>query len=251
MLLTRFIARMDIKGPNLVKGIQLEGLRKIGDPNTFARKYYQQGIDEIIYMDIVASLYGRNNSLDIVRKTTRDVFIPITVGGGLRNLDDVRAALRSGADKVAINTALFSNPDLTRQVAETYGSQCMVASIEAKKSTDGRWEAYYDNGRGKTGVDAVDWAVRLYNLGAGEILLTSVDQEGTQKGFDYNLIKAVTNAVNIPVIVSGGMGTAEHLFQAVNHGADAVAAAAVLHYNLLTIGSIKEKASACGLAVRM
>lgn len=239
----RLIARLDVKGPNLVKGVQLEGLRKIGDPNAFAKMYYEQGIDEIIYMDIVASLYERNNLLDIVRRSTQDVFIPITVGGGIRSADDAREALRAGADKLAINTAAIKRPELIKEISRKYGSQCMVLSIEAKKVREGLWEAYYDNGREKTGINAIEWAIKGWELGAGEILLTSVDKEGTAKGFDVELVKAVSSQVPIPVIASGGMGNMEHFKEVVVEGmADAVAMAHVLHYGKMDISSIREEA---------
>ena len=221
----RLIARLDIKGPNLIKGIHLEGLRVVGDPQQYAQDYYQAGVDELIYMDIVASLYGRNNLADIVKRTAENVFVPLTVGGGVRSGDDVRTLLRAGADKVAINTAATRRPELITEVAHKFGSQCMVLSIEAKRSSPGKWEAYIDNGREHTGLDVVEWARRGVELGAGEILLTSVDQEGTRKGFDCHLVEAVSSAVSIPVIASGGMGSSDHLVDAVRAGADAVAMA--------------------------
>lgn len=247
----RIIARLDIKGPHLVKGIQFEGLRKMGDPNDFAVRYYHEGADEIIYIDTVASLYNRNNLTDIVEKTTREIFIPITVGGGIRSISDVSALLRSGADKVALNTAALKRPELIREIAETFGSQCLVLSIQAKKIADGKWEAYYDNGREKSGTDAVEWASRVCELGAGEILLTSVDAEGTQKGFDCELVRKVAAAVPIPVIAGGGMGSADHLIEVVKSGkADAVAMASVLHYNKMSLRDIKEAAIQNGINVR-
>ena len=239
----RLIARLDIKGSNLIKTIQLEGLRKLGDPNIFAKKYYDAGIDEIIYMDVVASLYERNTMLNIVRKTTQDVFITITVGGGIRSVEDVREVLRAGADKVAINTAAIQNPKIISEISQKFGSQCMVLSIEAKKTGNGTWEAYCDGGREKTGIDAVKWAQQGYELGAGEILLTSVDKEGTAKGFDYELIKAVSSSVPIPVIASGGMGNLDHFDEVISKGcADAVAMAYVLHYNKFSLKDIRKQA---------
>ena len=247
----RLIARLDIKAPNLIKGIHLEGLRKIGDPAVFAKRYYDAGIDELIYMDIVASLYERNSLLDIVERATREIFVPMTVGGGIRSVEDVRAALKSGADKVAINTAAVSRPELISDVAQVFGSQCMVLSIEAKRAGGDRWEVYTDNGRQRTGVDVVEWARRGASLGAGEILLTSVDQEGTRHGFDVELIKAVSKAVSVPVIASGGMGTGRHLVEVVQHGhADAVAMADVLHYGRMTIPGIRAETKAAGIVVR-
>jgi cyclase len=247
----RLIARLDIKGPNLIKGVHLEGLRVIGDPQQHAREYYEQGADELIYMDIVASLYGRNNLTDIVRKAAHDIFVPLTVGGGVRSTDDVNMLLRAGADKVAVNTAAVARPALITEIARRFGSQCMVLSIEAKRLGPGRWEAYTDNGREKTGLEVVDWARRAEKLGAGEILLTSVDQEGTRKGFDVPLIKAVSQAVGIPVIASGGMGSIDHLVAVATEGeADAVAMADCLHYKRIGLGEIRTSAQAAGLGVR-
>lgn len=247
----RLIPRLDIKGPNLIKGIHLEGLRIIGDPQVYARRYYEEGADELLYMDIVASLYGRNSLTDIIRRAVQDVFVPMTVGGGIRSVDDVKALLRVGADKIAINTAAVKRPELLREVSQRFGSQCMVLSIEAKRVSEGRWEAYTDNGRERTGLDVVQWAMQAVELGAGEILLTSVDQEGTRKGFDLALIQAVSTSVPVPVIASGGMGTVDHLVEAVNVGrADAVALADVLHYGRMTLQEIRSSAAEAGLKVR-
>ncbi|SVE05661.1 uncharacterized protein METZ01_LOCUS458515, partial [marine metagenome] len=198
----RLVARLDVKAPNLVKGVQLEGLRKLGNPNDFAIQYYDQGIDEIYYEDIVASLYERNSLVDIIETTSRDIFVPITVGGGLRSIDDVSTVLRAGADKVAINTAAIKDPSIIRSVARRFGSQCMVLSIQAKRQMD-RWEAYFDNGREHSGLDVLEWAKTGQRMGAGEILLTSVDQEGTAEGFDIDLVKAVEEIADIPIIASG------------------------------------------------
>lgn len=246
----RLIARLDIKGPNLIKGIHLEGLRVIGDPRQFARRYYEQGADELIYIDLVASLYGRNNLADIVRHAAHDVFVPMTVGGGIRSLDDVRDLLRAGADKVAINTAAVKRPELVTEVSRRFGSQCMVLSIEAKSQGQGSWEAYTDCGRERSGLDAVDWARRGVELGAGEILITSIDKEGTRKGFDLPLVKAIAAVVSVPVIASGGYGEARHLAEVVSQGADAVAFADALHYGRTTIPQLREAARAQGLKVR-
>jgi cyclase len=248
---TRLIARLDIKGPNLIKGIHLEGLRVIGSPNEHAMRYYRQGADELIYIDCVASLYGRNSLGEIVESAVKDVFVPITVGGGIRSLEDATYLLRCGADKLAVNTAAVANPALISDIARRFGSQCMVLSIEAKQVGDGRWEAYTDNGRERTGLDVVEWVRQGVALGAGEILLTSIDREGTRKGFDIELIKAVAREVTVPVIASGGMGKPEDLIDAVHEGeADAVAMADILHYKRATIGDIRRAASAAGLEVR-
>lgn len=247
----RLIPRLDIKGPNLVKGIHLEGLRVMGNPQEFAVGYYEGGADELIYMDIVASLYGRNNLSDIVKRTVQNVFIPITVGGGIRSTDDVKHILRSGADKVAINTAAINNPDLIHQVSQRFGSQCMVLSIEAQSTQPGKWEAYTDNGREKTGKDVLEWAQQGVELGAGEILLTSIDHEGTRKGFDIELVKAVSGSVPVPVIASGGMGQAQDMVDVVQKGnADAVAMADVLHYRRTTLPEIRQAASNANIHVR-
>lgn len=248
----RLIARLDIKGPNLIKGIHLEGLRIIGDPQEHARRYYDAGADELIYMDVVASLYGRNSLTDIVRYTAENVFIPLTVGGGIRSVEDVRTMLRSGADKIAINTAAIGRPELISEIAERFGSQCVVVSIEAKRRQGGNgWECFTDNGREHTGLDPVAWAERAMKLGAGEILLTSIDQEGTRKGFDVELIGAVNSAISIPLIASGGMGNVDHLIAAARDGgADAVAMADILHYNRSDLPAIRTAARAAGLPVR-
>jgi imidazole glycerol-phosphate synthase subunit HisF len=247
----RLIARLDIKGPHLIKGIHLEGLRKLGEPQQFATRYYQEGIDELLYIDVVASLYNRDNIREIVQHTAKNVFIPLTVGGGIRSVDDVRELLRSGADKVAINTAVTKRPDLIREVAESFGSQCMVLSVEAKRKAPGKWEAYVDNGREQSGLDVIEWIEQGVSLGAGEILITSVDCEGTTKGFDIDLLRAVASRVQVPVIASGGMGKIEHLVQAANvGGVDAVAMAHVLHHQKLTVQQIREGALQAGVEVR-
>ncbi|MBI5720027.1 MAG: imidazole glycerol phosphate synthase subunit HisF [Burkholderiales bacterium] len=247
----RLIARLDIKGPNLIKGVHLEGLRVIGDPQEYARRYYEQGADELIYIDIVASLYGRSKLVEIVRRTAHDVFVPLTVGGGIRSVDDVRDLLRAGADKVAINTAAVRRPELVTEVARRFGSQCMVLSIEAKQQSPGHWEVYTDCGRERSGVDAVQWAQRGVALGAGEILVTSIDREGTRKGYDIALTRAVSEAVRVPVIASGGYGEAAHLESVVKEGAaDAVAVADALHYGRTTLPQLRAAASAAGIPVR-
>ena len=235
----RIIALLDIKGPNLIKGIHLEGLRVMGEPNQHALDYYNQGADELIYMDVVASLYGRNHLGEIIKNAARDIFIPMTVGGGIRTIENAREILRSGADKVAINTAAIANPMIITQIARQFGSQCMVLSIEAKKMDGDHWEVYTDNGRERTGLDVVEWAKLCVSNGAGEILLTSVDREGTRKGFDIDLVKAVSSAVHVPVIASGGMGKPEDLLPVVYEGgAVAIAMADILQYKRAEIGDI-------------
>lgn len=247
----RIIARLDIKGPNLIKGIHLEGLRVIGIPNEHAIRYYHQGADELIYMDSVASLYGRNSLQEIVKNSAQDVFIPMTVGGGIRSVSDANDLLRCGADKVAVNTAAIANPSLVSDISRRFGSQCMVLSVEAKCVGNNKWEAYVDNGREKTGLDVIEWVSQAVSLGAGEILLTSIDNEGTRKGFDIALVKAVTEEVSVPVIASGGMGQPEDFTKVVHEGgADAVAMADILHYKRHTVNDIRREAQEAGIEVR-
>lgn len=247
----RLIARLDIKGPNLIKGIHLEGLRVIGSPADHALRYYEQGVDELIYMDCVASLYGRNHLGDIVRSAAENIFVPMTVGGGIRSVDDATQILRAGADKVAVNTAAVANPQLITDIARRFGSQCMVLSIEAKQIGPERWEVYTDNGRERTGLDVIDWVKRSVAMGAGEILLTSVDREGTRKGFDVDLVRAVSAEVSVPVIASGGMGKPDDLVEVVRDGgADAVAMADILHYKRATVSDVRAAAREQGLGVR-
>jgi len=227
----RIIPRLDIKGGNLVKGIHLEGLRVLGEPARFARHYYEEGADELLYIDIVASLYGRNSLLDIIERTAREVFIPITVGGGLRSIDDIGNALRAGADKIAINTAAVLRPEFIREASQKFGSSTIVLSIEAMKLPDGTYEAYTDNGREKTGLDACQWAVRGVELGAGEVLITSVDREGTGLGFDLELSRRIAESVPVPVIAGGGAASVEHVKEAALCAhVQAVAVASMLHY---------------------
>ncbi|MDB2497739.1 imidazole glycerol phosphate synthase subunit HisF [Alphaproteobacteria bacterium] len=248
---TRLIARLDVKGSTLIKGVHLEGLRVLGDPQEYAKRYYAEGADELIYIDVVATLYGRSKLTDIVRRTAEEVFIPMTVGGGIRSIEDVRDMLGAGADKVAINTAAVNRPDLIVEVSRRFGSQCMVLSIEAKQQAEGHWEVYTDCGRERSGLNVVEWARRGEALGAGEILLTSVDREGTRQGFDLQLTHAITSVVGIPVIASGGMGKPSDLVDVVTQGkADAVAMADLLHYKRATIGEVRQAAKSAGIQVR-
>jgi imidazole glycerol-phosphate synthase subunit HisF len=230
----RVIPRLDIKGSDLVKGIHLEGLRVLGKPERFARHYYEGGADELLYIDVVASLYQRSNLLDIVSRTAGEIFIPLTVGGGLRSLDDIHSVLRAGADKVALNTAAVARPELIQEASRRFGSSTIVVSIEAIQTQPGRYEVFTDNGRERTGLEAVEWARRATELGAGEILITSVDREGTGKGYDLELTRRVSEAVRIPVIASGGAGKLDHISEAIEMGrADAVCVASMLHYGTL------------------
>ena len=247
----RIIPRLDIKGTNLIKGIQLEGLRVVGSPNKYALKYYEQGADELLFMDVVASLYNRNQLFNIITEVTKNIFIPITVGGGIRSIEDAKKILSCGADKIAINTAAVKNPKIISELSTTFGSQSIVLSIQAKQIEQNKWEVYTDNGRERTGLDVVDWIKKGAGLGAGEILLTSVDKEGTRKGFDIPLIRAVTQEVSLPVIASGGMGKPEDMIDAVLKGeADAIAMADILHYDRATIDDIRNVAISSDIEVR-
>lgn len=234
MKTTRIIPKLDIKGPNLVKGIHLEGLRVLGKPEDFAKFYYENGADELLYMDVVASLYERNSLEDIISKTAEEIFIPLTVGGGIRTIDDIRSVLRSGADKVSLNTAAIKNPSIVKEASEIFGSSTIAISIEAIKQADGSYLAYTDNGREYTGVEVLSWAKKVESLGAGEIVLTSIDCEGTGKGFDTELTKAVSQNVSIPVVACGGAGSPEDIYQVIAEGgADAVIIASILHYDFI------------------
>ena len=230
----RIIARLDIKGDNLVKGVHLEGLRVLGKPWSFAKYYYENGADELIFQDVVASLYGRNCLHEIITKTAKEIFIPLTVGGGLRSIDDIGDAFLHGADKVSLNTAAIKNPDLIENAVKIFGSSNIVVAIEAIKQTDGNYFSYIDNGREHTGCEVVEWAKKIEQLGAGEILLTSVDRDGTGTGFDIDLNKSVSDSVNIPVIAHGGASTIAHIESAFNETSiDAVALASIIHYGSL------------------
>lgn len=236
----RLIGRIDIKNEYVIKGIQMEGLRKIGDPLSIATSLYKQGVDELIFMDAVASLYGRNNLFNIIEKACEKIFIPITIGGGIRSLTDIDRALHSGADKVAINSAAVRNEKLVTESSKAYGSQAIIGSIEAKKNQDS-WEIYIDNGREPTGIDAKKWALHLETLGVGELLLTSIDCDGTKNGFDVDLCKQISSIVNIPVIVGGGCGKLSHLEKLGlnNTKIDAISIASMFHYNLVTVDQAK------------
>ena len=230
----RIIPRLDIKGSNLVKGVHMEGLRVLGTPHHFAKYYYENGADELFYQDVVASLYGRNSMEEIIRKTASEIFIPLTVSGGIKTIDDIKEVLRCGADKVAINTAAVRNKKIVRQASEKFGSSTIVVSIEAIKQTNGKYLAYTDNGREHTGIDAIEWAEEAVDLGAGELVITSVDQEGTGSGFEIDLVQKISSRIGVPVIAHGGAGSTRHileLFKSTN--ADAVSVASLFHYNLI------------------
>lgn len=228
----RIIPRLDIKGPNLVKGIHLEGLRVLGTPSEFAEFYYENGADEIFFMDVVASLYERNSLDDIIRKSSENIFIPLTVGGGIRTPEEIKAILRAGADKVCLNSAAIKNPQLIKQASEKFGSSTIVVAVEAIKNEDGKYYAFTDNGREFSGKEVKAWTQEIQELGAGEILLTSVDKEGTGKGFNLELINEIAEGLTIPLVVHGGAGKKEDFLSVMNKtNIDGVCAASIFHYD--------------------
>ena len=236
----RLIARLDVKNNFVIKGIHLEGLRKIGNPNELAKKYYFEGVDEIVFMDAVASYYDRNSLSEIISAASEDIFIPIMVGGGIRKIKDITNALNSGADKVAVNTASIKNPNFLKEGAEVFGSQCIVSSIDVKKEGENRWRAYFDNGREPSNFMLEEWLDIVQEKGAGEIVLTSIDKEGTKKGFDMELAEFSAQRSSIPLIFCGGIGTIDHVHQLDNISFDALAVASVLHYEALEVPLIKQ-----------
>jgi imidazole glycerol-phosphate synthase subunit HisF len=250
-LAKRVIPCLDVTAGRVVKGVNFLGLRDAGDPVEIAARYDEQGADEVCFLDITASSDERDILLHIIEAVASKVFIPLTVGGGVRKVQDVRRLLNAGADKVSINTAAVHNPDLVREASDIVGNQCIVVAIDAKKKAGG-WEVYTHGGRKATGLDAVDWARRMQAAGAGEILLTSMDRDGTRDGFDVGLTRAVADAVGVPLIASGGVGTLEHLAQGViEGGADAVLAASVFHFGDFTVRQAKEHMRARGIEVRL
>lgn len=247
----RLISRLDIKGTNLIKGIRFEGLRVIGSPNEKARRYYEQGVDELLYIDTVASLYNRSYLGELVTEVVKDVFVPITVGGGIRSVDDVRALLRAGADKVAINTAAVKDPELLTRVAENFGRQCVVLSVEAKLVAPGKWEVYTEGGREKSGRDVAEWIEEGVARGAGEVLVTSVDRDGTETGADLALMKMAGELSTVPVIASGGIGSSVHAQELLDSAnVDAIAVGRAIHYDRLELGSLRNDLRLRGVAVR-
>ena len=247
----RIIPRLDIKGPNLIKSISFEGLRVLGDPAEFAHKYYAGGADELLFIDTVASLYQRQQFIDLINRVAADVFIPIIVCGGVRSLEHMETMLRNGADKIGINTAAVATPTLITQGAEVFGKQCMVLSIEAKKVGPGKWECYTDNGRERSGLDAVQWAARGEELGAGEILVTSVDNDGTRVGFDVDLVLSIRRSVSVPVIASGGAGRPADVARLYNQAnPSGVCIATMLHYGVADIAGLKNTLADEGIKVR-
>lgn len=251
MLAKRIIPCLDVDAGRVKKGVRFQELRDAGDPVEIAAAYDRQGADEICFLDISASAEGRDTMVDVVRATAEQVFLPLTVGGGVRSVDDVRKLLLAGADKVAINTAAVQDPDLVRRAAHAFGSQAIVVAVDARGRGPGSWEVYTHGGRKPTGLDAVAWSVRMADVGAGEILLTSMDRDGTRDGFDLALTRAVAERVPIPVIASGGVGTLEHLYEGIVHGgADAVLAASIFHFGEHTVGQARDHLRARGVPVR-
>ncbi|KAF0122125.1 MAG: cyclase [bacterium] len=252
MLAKRIIPCLDVKDGRVVKGINFVSLRDAGDPVENARVYDQQGADELTFLDITASHEKRDIILTVVERTAEEVFMPLTVGGGIRNLEDIRNLLNAGADKVSINTAAVNNPGFVREAAEMFGSQCIVVAVDAKRTGNGGWEVYTHGGRKPTGIDALEWIKKMEGMGAGEILLTSMDCDGTKNGYDIELTRAVSDLIDIPVIASGGAGTLEHLYDALMGGnADAVLAASIFHYREYTIREAKEYLREKGICVRL
>jgi len=252
MLAKRIIPCLDIKDGRVVKGVSFVNLRDAGDPVDVARVYEAEQADEVVFLDITASHEKRDIILDVARRTSEMVFMPLTIGGGIRNLKDIERLLKAGADKVSINTSAVENPQLVRLAAEYFGSQCIVVAIDAKRNGPSSWEVYTHGGRTPKGIDALAWAKEVESLGAGEILLTSMDQDGQQNGYDLDMVRTISEGVGIPVIASGGAGTLEHLYQAFTEGkADAVLAASIFHYRIFTIHQAKAYLKDRGIPVRM
>ncbi len=255
-LAKRIIPCLDVDAGRVVKGVRFVGIRDAGDPVEIAKRYDQQGADELVFLDITASSEERETMVHVVEQVAAQVFIPLTVGGGIRSINDIRRMLNAGADKVAMNTAAIHNPDLVKEAAERFGSQCIVVAIDAKQVSSGdeppRWEVFTHGGRKRTGIDAVLWAKQMADAGAGEILLTSMDRDGTRDGFDLPLTRAVSDAVSVPVIASGGVGNLDHLADGVKQGkADAVLAASIFHFGEYTVEQAKRTMAAQGIEVRL
>ena len=250
MLAKRIIPCLDVKDGKVVKGINFKNLRDVGYPPDLAKEYEAQGADEVTFLDITASIESRKTMLDIVSETAKKLFVPLTVGGGIRTVDDMRNALNAGADKVSVNSAAVINPDMIGECAESFGSQCVIIAIDAKRNGD-RWEVYTHGGTKGTGLDAIEWAQKVEDLGAGEILLTSMDADGVKTGYDIPLTAAVADAVNIPVIASGGCGSVEHIYEVFTQtNAAAALAASIFHYKEYTVGDVKQYLKDRGVVVR-
>ncbi|MDR1194976.1 MAG: imidazole glycerol phosphate synthase subunit HisF [Endomicrobium sp.] len=250
MLGKRVIPCLDVNKGRVVKGTNFVSLRDAGDPVEVAQRYNDEGADELVFLDITATHEGRDTTVDLVRRTAEKVFIPLTVGGGIRTLDDIRNLLNAGADKVSLNSSAVKNPAIIKEASGKFGMQCIVVAIDAKKVSDGKWNVYVHGGRIDTGIDAVEWAKKAVSLGAGEILLTSMDKDGTKDGYDLQLLKAVSDAVNAPVIASGGAGEIKHFADACEYGASAVLAASLFHYKELTIKEVKDYLKSKNIPVR-
>ncbi|MCL2335370.1 MAG: imidazole glycerol phosphate synthase subunit HisF, partial [Endomicrobia bacterium] len=240
MLGVRIIPCLDVNKGRVVKGTNFVNLRDAGDPVEIAERYNSEGADELVFLDITATHEGRDTTVELVRKTAEKVFIPLTVGGGIRTMEDIRNLLNAGADKVSLNSSAVKNPQIVKEASEKFGMQCIVVAIDAKKTGENKWNVFVNGGRIDTGIDAVEWAKKVAELGAGEILLTSMDKDGTKDGYDNELTKAVSDAVQIPVIASGGAGQLEHFEKACQCGASAVLAASLFHYKELTIKQVKD-----------
>ena len=246
----RIVARLDVKTSNVIKGIRMEGLRVVGLPNELALRYYLQGADELLFIDSVASLYGRGTLFDVVRSCADQMFIPMTMGGGLQNLADVSKALRSGADKVAVNSHAVKRPMFIREIAEQYGSQCAVLSVHCKRKSSGGWEVMIDYGREHSGMDVLDWIEEAVTLGVGEILLTSVDNDGTRLGFDQELAMSVSKVTDIPIVLSGGYGNLAHITQNLVDHLSGITVGSELHYNRVTVSELRSRCKSLGANVR-
>lgn len=251
MLTKRIIPCLDVRDGKVVKGINFVGIKEVGDPVELAKKYNDQRADELVFLDITATYEGRKTMVDVVRRVAQQVFIPLTVGGGISSIEQIRDLLHSGADKISLNSAALDHPELIERAAKVYGAQCVVLAIDAKKMPDGSWHCFKAGGRVDTGIDAVEWAKKATALGAGEILLTSMDADGTKRGFDLELCRAIKQAVNVPVIASGGCGQVEHFAQVFEEDvADAALAASLFHYNELSVRDVKEHLKQRGVEVR-
>lgn len=252
MLAKRIIPCLDVDNGRVVKGVQFVDIKDAGDPVEVAKRYNEQGADEITFLDITATHHGRDTTYHTVERMAETVFVPLTVGGGVRKIDDIRNLLNAGADKVGINSAAITNPDFVGEAASRFGSQCIVVAIDAKKVGEGHWEIFTHGGRNATGIDAVAWAVRMANYGAGELLVTSMDADGTKNGYDLALMKKITDSVNVPVIASGGVGNLQHLADGVlQGGVDAVLAASIFHFGEYTVGEAKRFMASQGIEMRL